>query len=139
MLGVSTYTQDHIDSARRRIAEQVSAYDDLVAATGSGAGPDTVDAFAGRFFGNLVIVLDHLFMHRLRGKEGKDGNPINEVRMLSLALVENGGVLTADKTIKYKPETAVLGIAVGDEVTVDEGGFTRLAEAYFAEIEKRFT
>jgi hypothetical protein len=139
MLGVSTYTQDHIDQARRRIAEQVSTYDDLVATTGSGGGPDTVDAFAGRLFENLVIVLDHLFMHRLRGREGKDGNPANEVRMLSLSLVEHGGVLTADKTIKYEPETSVLGLAVGDRVTIDQSGFARLAEAYFAEIEKRFT
>jgi hypothetical protein len=137
MLGVSSYTQDHIDQARRRIAEQVSTYDDLVAAAG---GPgNAADAFAPRFFGNLVIVLDALFMHRLRGKEGKDGNPINEVRMLSLSQVEHGGVLTADKTIRYKPETSILGLAIGDEIVIDESGFVRLADAYFAEIEKRFT
>jgi hypothetical protein len=33
----------------------------------------------------------------------------------------------------------VLGLAAGDAVRIDEDGFRRLADGYFAEIEKRFS
>jgi hypothetical protein len=135
MLGRKHYDKQYIDACRARIAAQVAAYDDLKAAARDGA---PVDAFEPLFFNNMVLVLDNLFCHRLRGVEGKDGNPLNEVRVLCTSLMENGGVLVADKTIKLKPEESILGYAVGDEIRIDEDGFVRLSEGFFAEIEKRF-
>ena len=68
----------------------------------------------------------------MRKNEGKDGNALNEVRMITDSILENGGVLAANSTIKYTPETAVLGLAVGDEITVDADGFARLLDAFLA-------
>lgn len=48
-------------------------------------------------------------------------------------------MLAADSTIEYRSERSVLGLAVGDAITLDADGFERLAAAYFAEIETRFT
>jgi hypothetical protein len=87
----------------------------------------------------MVLVLDSFFTHRLRGMEGKDGNPLNEVRVLCSSLVENGGAFGADSTIKMNPATSVLGYEVGDAIRVSQPDFVRLAEAFFAEIEKKYT
>ncbi|MCZ4550874.1 hypothetical protein BH683_020250 [Williamsia sp. 1138] len=46
--------------------------------------------------------------------------------------------LGADNTIKLKPETSVLGLQVGDEITLTASDFTRLADAYFDEMDVRF-
>ena len=135
MLGRKSYDQDYIDQCRARIAAQVSAYDDVKAAVKDDAA---LAAFEPLFFNGLVQVLDHCFVHRLRTVEGKDGNPLNEVRVVCDSLLLNGGVLAADKQIKLKPETSVLGYEVGDEIALDEERFTRLAEGFFAEIEARF-
>ncbi|MCW2751820.1 MAG: hypothetical protein JWR83_2930 [Aeromicrobium sp.] len=128
MLGMKTYPQGHIDACRKRTATQVAAFV---------AGDSSPEAGAA-FFNNLVIVLDSYFMHRLRGVEGKDGNPLNEVRVLRQSMVENGEIVDADPTIKLNPETSVLGLKVGDTISLTEQDFGRLSEAYFAEIEKRF-
>ena len=78
-------------------------------------------------------------MHRTRALEGKDGNPLNEVRMLCTSLLTKKGVLTPDKTIKYRPESSVLGLELGDEIRLDEEQFRMLYEAFFSELERRFT
>ncbi|HEV7760642.1 MAG TPA: hypothetical protein VGO78_16675 [Acidimicrobiales bacterium] len=137
MLGVSSYPQAFVDGCRQRLDTLLRTYDELQAAAGADAG-DAASAFEAQFFANLVLVLDHSFMHRLRGVEGKDGNPLNEVRLLTGSLLEHDGVLTAEKTIKYDAGRAVVGIALGDEIRLDEKSFRLLADAYFAEIEKRF-
>jgi len=139
MLAVKTYSQSYIDTCRSRIEVQLAAYDKLLAAAGSDPSvPAVVDAFEAPFLHNLILVLDASFAHRTRAVEGKDGNPINEVRMLAASILQHDGVLAADKTIRYQPGTSVLGHAVGDEIRVDRDGFGRLSDAYFAEIERRF-
>lgn len=90
------------------------------------------------YFNNLVIALDSSFVHRSRTLEGKDGNPLNEVRLLVNVLVASDGVFTAEKAIKFKPEQSILGLAYGDEIAIREGDFERLAAAFFAEIEAKF-
>ena len=141
MLAVKTYAQDYIDACRSRMEAQLAAYTDLVTAAGSGkaATRAAVDAFEPRFFDNLTLVLDASFVHRTHALEGKDGNPLNEVRMLCSSLLTNDGVLAADKTIRYTPETSVLKLRVGDEIRLDEKQFLLLFEAFFAELERRFT
>jgi hypothetical protein len=49
-----------------------------------------------------------------------DGNPLNEVRMLCDSILRNGGVLAADKTIKFNPAQSVLKLRVGDPITLTE-------------------
>jgi hypothetical protein len=89
-------------------------------------------------FDNIVLVPDSYFTHRARGREGKDGNPLNEVRVLCNSMVDNDGLLAADKTIKLDASKSVLGY-VGDEILVTEADFVRLSEALFAEMEKKYT
>jgi len=139
MLAVKTYPQEYIDGCRAGLDAQLAAYDAVAAAATDDKVADALGAFAPLFFANLVHVLDGYFMHRTRAIEGKDPNSLNEVRMMCTSLLENGGVLAADRQIRYTPEGSVLGLAVGDAVVVDEPGFRRLADAYFAEIEARFT
>ncbi|MET8248096.1 hypothetical protein ABZV31_29040 [Streptomyces sp. NPDC005202] len=59
-------------------------------------------------------------------------------RLLSASLTGNDGRLLADQQIRLKPETSVLGYAVGDEIRVLEQYFQRLAKAFFAGIEAKF-
>ena len=81
-------------------------------------------------------------------RSGKDGNPLNEVRVLCNSILLNRGRLQVDKLpgwpnsagsgIKLPPEKSVLKLDVGDEVRLTEADFARLSKAYFAELEKRF-
>ena len=129
MLAVSTYSTEHVDRARRRIAADTEAF----------AAVDASPEAEAAFFNNMVLALDHYFLHRVRKAEGKDGNPLNEVRVLCDSLTEHGGVLTPDKTIKLKTEDSVLGLEPGDEVRVTGDGFRRLAEGFFRELEARYS
>ena len=86
-----------------------------------------------------MLVLDNLFVHRLRTLEGKDGNPLNEVRVICSSLLENGGVLAADKQIKLKPEklrARATRRATGSRST--RPAIRRLSDAFFGEIQARF-
>jgi hypothetical protein len=145
MLGVSSYEPEYIETCRARLRSQIASYDGLLAAArgNSKAAAATLESaiqsFDSVFYNNMVLTLDSYFTHRLRTKEGKDGNPLNEVRVLCTSLLGNGGVLVQDKTIKLDPAKSVLGYTVGDEIKVGEDGFTRLAEAYFAAVERTYS
>jgi len=73
-----------------------------------------------------------------RAIEQKNGDPLNEVRMLCDSMLHNDNVLRADSTIKYDPATSVLKHHVGDEITVDEAGFLLVLDAFLADIERKF-
>jgi hypothetical protein len=104
--------------------------------------------FEVRFFNDQVLLLDHMFVHRLMGIEGKDGNPLNEVRVLCNSILLNQGKLQVDKlpgwpnsagaSIKLPPEKSVLKLRVGDDVKLREADFVRLSKAFFAEVEKKY-
>jgi hypothetical protein len=93
---------------------QLAAYKILVTiareitGTNQSALNSAVDSFEPHFFNNLVMVLDNLFAHRSRTIEKMDGNPANEVRMLCNSILQNHGVMAADKTIKYNPSKSIL-------------------------------
>ena len=95
------------------------------------------------FFNNLVVVLDGFFVHRSRTLEGKDGNSLNEFRMICTSLLQNHGVMCTDKTnnktIKYSPEKSVVKLKIGDEIKLTESAFVLLSRAFFAEIETKFS
>jgi hypothetical protein len=128
MLAVSSYHPDHVQACRTRMAADIAAFE----AAGAPAALEPV------FCAALVLALDHWFLHRQRSLEGKDGNALNEVRVLCDSIVEHGGTLTVDKSTRLRPETSVLGLAPGDAVVLDLAGFRRLAEAFLAEIERRY-
>jgi hypothetical protein len=134
MLSVSSYDQAYVDTVRARIAAQLAAYQ----AVATSADDAALAGFEPQFCNHMVMALDNYFCHRARATEGKDGNPLNEVRLLCTSLMHNGGTLAADKQIKQRPETSVLGYAVGDEIAISAADFARLSDAFLAEIESRF-
>lgn len=138
----NTYPQQYIDECRHHIDTQVAAYRALVPVASDVGGGEQFDSavreFEPVFFNNMVLVLENHFMHRTRDKEGEDGNPLNEVRVLSASLTSNNGRMAADKTINMNPETSVLKYAVGDVIAVREADFVALADAFFADLERKF-
>ena len=137
MLGVKTYSKSYFDSSRARVEASLAAY--RVVALNTTADADAQEAFEVGFFNDLTLLLDYLFVHRLRTLEGKDGNPMNEVRVICQSLLEHGGVMTADKAIKLVPAKSVLGIEYGSEIAIHEADFVNLSAAYFGAVESAFT
>jgi hypothetical protein len=146
MLCMNQYPQDYVDACRKNMQAQLSAYKTLAGAareeeksgTGRPVPGAAVAAFEPLFFNNLVLVLDNFFVHRARGQEKKDGNPLNEVRMLCNGILQHKGMLAADKTIKYEPAKSVLKLDIGQKIALSEADFLRLFKAFFAEIEAKF-
>lgn len=139
MLAVTSYSEVYVHLTAAKFEEQLADYAALETAAKGDAGAEAaLAAMAPSYFNTMLLALDHHFMHRMRGAEGKDGNPLNEVRMLSDSIMEHGGVLQSNKTIKYNADKAVAGIAIGQAIALDAKTFGRLAAAYIAEIGKRF-
>jgi hypothetical protein len=139
MLSVTSYPEVYVQLTAARAEEQLAAYAALAAAVkGNATAEAALVAFAPGYFNAALLALDHHFMHRMRGAEGKDGNPLNEVRMLGDSIMENDGVLKENKTIKYSAAKSVAGIEIGQTIALDAETFGRLAKAYVSEIGKRF-
>jgi hypothetical protein len=85
----------------------------------------------------LVPALDRWFSIRNPKVEGRDGNPINEVRAIAEAVTEHGSVMAVPRGIKLAPETSVLGLAEGEEIILDGDAFERLFDAFLAEAEAK--
>src|SRR6266540_4514743 len=138
MLGMKSYTQGYIDACRARVDANLRAYRKQV-------GKAPVKEFESRFFNDQVLLLDYMFVHRLSGIEGKDGNPLNEVRVLCNSILLNHGKMQVDKlpgwpnsavgSIRLTPENSLLKLKVGDEVKVTEADFLRISKAFFTEME----
>jgi len=141
MLGMKTYAREYIDACRARVDADLLAYRKQ-----GGKAPSK--EFEARFFNNQVLLLDYMFVHRLTGIEGKDGNPLNEVRVLCNSILLNKGKIQVDRLpgwpnsassgIKLPLEKSVLKLNAGDEVKLNENDFVRLSKAFFAELEKRY-
>jgi hypothetical protein len=125
MLAITKYPTDYIASVRSGIDARMASYRKL-----SEVPPS--------LYNDLVLVLELAFVHRLRKDEGKDGNPVNEVRLLALALLTNEGRMLDGKSLKLNPKTSILGYAEGDAIVLTESDFTRLAEAFFPALTARF-
>lgn len=144
MLGVRKYSQEYVDDCRSRLEAQVAAYRALATAMRGVKGAQggeldaALKAFEPQFFNNMVLALEHSFCHRLRGVEGKDGNPLNESRVLAGSLMENGGKMGVEKTIKLEPAESLLKYEPGERIELDEDDFTLLAQAFLDEIELKF-
>lgn len=140
MLCMNSYKKEYIEACNRKMEAQLKAYRALVttARTKGGAADSAIDAFEPVFFGNLVVVLDGYFVHRSRALEGKDGNPLNEVRILCNSILQHDGVLTADKTIKFNSEKSATKLTIGALIRLREADFVRLFEAFFVEMGAKF-
>jgi hypothetical protein len=86
----------------------------------------------------MTLVLDRYFVDRLRMVTGKDGNPLNEVELMSDSLMNNDGVLRGNNVIKLIPDQSVLKLNIGDRIRLSAAQFQRLSKAFFTEIESKF-
>lgn len=128
MLSQKTFPKEYVEAARQRTEAHLS--------TLSGAGGD--EDLQQQVLENVVLALELTFVHRMRGQEGKDGNPLNEVRMLADSLVTNGGVLAAESSIKYGADRAVLGVEIGERIILDVDGVQRLAAAFLDTLSDKY-
>ena len=147
MLSVSSYSQAYVDECRAKLDVQLSAYKNLVTvATDPSRANEISEAklesaiaeFEPLFFNNMVLMMDTYFTNRSRTMEKKDGNPLNEVRVICNSLLNNDGMMAADKTIKLDPTRSLLKFHVGDKIKLNEDRFARLSKAFFAEIETKY-
>lgn len=137
MLGMKTYEKDYVEACRAKIDADLRAF--------KRHGSNELET---TFFNNMVLKLEYMFVHRLSGAEGKDGNPLNEVRVLCNSLLFNQGKVQVERLkawpmsavsgLTLPPERSVLKLKPGAEVKVNEADFARLAKAFFAEIEKKY-
>jgi hypothetical protein len=134
MLAVTSYKVDYLMGSRKAVDAQLKSYRALAKAA---PGP-ALDAFTIGYFNTMVLALDHLFLHRLRAAEGKEGGPCNEVRLLCDGIKDNGGVLAKNSTIKYDPGKAITGLKIGDRIALDDKTFARLVDAFFDDIAARY-
>src|SRR5690349_13309320 len=126
MLSIASYDRTYVELCRGKIDASVEAFRALKREAG---GAKAMAAFETEYFNGLVMVLDHYFDHRARASEGKDGNALNEVRMLCNSFMQGDGKLLPDTQIKLNPAKSVLGLAAGDRIAIDEAGFAKLADA----------
>ena len=142
MLGRKDYTREELDNAKTAVNRQLAAYRKLLKALDGATEDATVqsalEAFEPLLFNNMTLVLDRYFVHRIRGVAGKDGNPLNEVELLSDSLMNTGGELRGNNVVKYTRDGSVLKLEPGERIRLCAAQFERLAKAFFAEIEARF-
>ena len=148
MAGMRDYDdseQDYVDACRSRSETQAAMFREVAQAARDHGDAD-VELLEGalasleyEYFNNMLIVLDGYFVDRLRGVEGKDGNALNEVRVLVRSLMENGGTVMADPTIGLDPARSVLRLEVGAPVTLTLQQYRRTSDAFLREIESRFS
>jgi hypothetical protein len=128
MLGRANYPVAYIKAVNTRVDRVLKAFDQAKPA----------EPFASEALLDVIVGLEMAFVHRLRGQEGKDGNPLNEVRMITASVLEFGGVMTLDKTIKWKPEASVTGLKNGDKIALDRKQVGKLVDAFFEELAKKY-
>jgi len=145
MLGMKEYDGDYIDACRSRVETQTAMFREVAQAARDHGDADVsglegaLESLESEYFNNMLLVLEGYFVHRLRGVEGKDGNALNEVRVLARSLMENGGTVMEDAQIALDPERSVLGLRVGEPVRLTLQQYTRLSNAFFRELERRFS
>jgi hypothetical protein len=125
----TAYTADEVEACR-------DTCDALLAVWAANDVQDTT--LESIVFLQAVVVLDAWFAERDRGLEGDDGNPMNEVRVISDSVVGNAGTLRVPEPARWAPERTVLRFAVGDELELTANRFERLAAAYLAAIEATY-
>lgn len=129
MLAKNGYPKTYLEACRARIEH---ALDELQAAA-------VPDGLGQACLEGLVLQLELMFVHRTRAIEGKDGNALNELRMLATSLLEHGGTFTLDRTVKYDPARSVLGLGAGERVVLSPAAVQELVSAVLSEIGAKFS
>jgi hypothetical protein len=130
MLSVKQYPAGYISVCRKKTKTDIAAFQQTTSVN---------KTFETTYFNNMVLVLETMFMHRMRAQEGKDGNALNEVRMITNSILTNDNKLLADNTIKYKAEKSILKINLEQEISLTAKDFIKLSDAFFDEIENKFS
>jgi hypothetical protein len=141
MLSMDKYTPEYVDECRANIDAGVSAFETVVTtakALHDASLDAAIESFEPFFYNNMVVVLEGYFVHRQRAIEKKDGNPLNEVRVLCTAIMQSGSTLAPDTTITLNPAKSVLKLEIGDDIRLSGDDFARLSKAFFAELERKF-
>jgi hypothetical protein len=139
MLGRKDFTQEELDAARSMVRRDLDAYRRLAESIdGDRRAAAALAAFEVPFFNSLTLALDRFFVHRVRLVSGRDGNPLNEVELLADGLMRTDGVLRESTVIRLVPEESVSKIAIGERIELTADRFERIADAFFAELEKRY-
>jgi hypothetical protein len=131
MLGRKDFTQDELDSGKSAVTRELDTFDTLPKAAQS-----TLQQ--GGYFNDLALSLDRRYVHRLRAVTGKDGTPLNELELLVESLMNNDGVLRGNNVVKYAAEKTVIGLKVGDRITLSRDDFDRLSSDVCAELEQKY-
>jgi hypothetical protein len=134
MLGRSTYPTAQIAACRAEMAELCATWRAIAARSEPKARAEA----EVQVFNQMAVALEGWFIHRLGGVEGKDGNPLNEVRLLAQGVTSNGGYFPSDNAIKWRPEASVTGYRAGDKIALSEAIFARLTEAYLDAVSAKF-
>jgi hypothetical protein len=138
MLAVSRYAKDYVDACRARLDARVAAHAKLRKAASHSLAEVEIQALEQGRLADMLMALDAMFAHRLRATEGKDGNPLNEVRMLAAAFTTGDGTLRPDRAIRYDPAKAVLGLPVGEAIVLSLADAKKLGGAFLDEIERKY-
>jgi hypothetical protein len=141
LLGRSSYTQEEFDQAKAAIARQLTAYKKLVKTVEESSDPGAkkaLEVFEPLFFNHMTLALDRYFVHRVRNVTGKDGNPLNEVELLTESLINNDGVLRDNNVLKLAPGQSTSKLNVGDKIKLSAAQFERLSKAFLADLHRKF-
>ncbi len=147
MAGTRAYDQDYIASCRARDESQVAMFHEVVTAARShehDGGSDlesAIESLESEYFNNLLIVLDRYFGDRDRDHEidGGVADALGEVRRLADSLIGNGGTVAPLPEGAPDPPRSRLQLRAGDSIRLTTQQYQNLSNAYFAEIEHRFT
>ncbi len=136
MLAVNKYPRDYVEEIKSKFSRYAEVYRKL---RDEREKSGSMDGFEQVYFNNLLLALDSHFAHRARAAERKDGNPLNEVRMICSSLTLHDGVLSVDKTIKYDPAKAVLKYPLGQKIELTEAEFLKISSAYLDDLITKYT
>lgn len=128
MLAVNRYSPEYLERCR-------NTFHATIAACGKGLSSTKGEPLVTQ---QLIVALDGWFAQRTRGMEGKDGNPMNEVRLLASSITQHAGVLTLEKGIRLTPEGSVLGLAAGDRIAPSLHDLAHLVDAFLDAIERTY-
>ena len=134
MLGRQTCPSAQITACRAEMTAMAATWR-AVAKTSQAAARVEAEV---QVFNQMAVALEARFVHRLRGVEGKDGNPMHELRLLALGVTTNGSYFPSDHSLTWQPEASVTGYRAGDKIRLSEAVFSRLVPAYLDAVATKF-
>ena len=144
MAATTEYEQDYIDACRSRVESQIGLFRE-VALAARDHGEADVSTLEGalaslehEYFNNMLLVLHGYFMDRPSG-EVETGTALGEVRLLARSLIDEGGTMMADPLTAPGASRGVLGLEVGDPITLTLSQYRRISDAFLREIESRYS